>query len=64
MGAPKNTAKNIGPNSTGPKKPGVTDSPKPQKRVVEDDDFDEQLDDLDGLESFDDFDDDDDDDKY
>ncbi|RVU00550.1 hypothetical protein EOD41_11140 [Mucilaginibacter limnophilus] len=66
MGAPKKPAnKKIDPKNAGPKKPGLADSPKPQKKVIEDDDdFEEQLDDLDGYESFDDYDDDDDDYKY
>ena len=63
MGTPKKTSKKKEPSKgTGAKKPGdLSNSQRPQKRILDDDDdFDEPLDDLDGYESFD-YDDDDDD---
>lgn len=63
MGTPKkNTPKKPASNSGTKKSSGLHDNAPQQKRHVDDDDFDEQLDDLDGYESFNDYDDDDDDD--
>ncbi|RCH53894.1 hypothetical protein DJ568_15250 [Mucilaginibacter hurinus] len=65
MGTPKKTPKSPASKISGERKQsGLADDATPKKRMIDDDDFEEPLDDLDGYMSYNDDDDDDDDYKY